>query len=87
MKAWFHAHPSWTVFWGVALLLVYICLLRVWIVHRKDNVGRKIYWTLICFIPLAGFLFYFAFYNAPASHKDGESAPVNNDAVAFNNQH
>ena len=43
------------LFWAwVSLSLI----ARLWIVHRRETTMRKIFWSLMLLVPLAGWLFY-----------------------------
>ncbi len=55
---------------GIALVAVWafvsFCMItRLWVLHRRERVLRKLVWSLILFVPLFGWLFFAAFYQPP----------------------
>jgi hypothetical protein len=60
-------HSTAAVVIGAVCAFVNLCLIaRLWVVHPRDSIARKIVWTLVLFVPLLGWIFYGAFYRPPA---------------------
>jgi hypothetical protein len=60
------AHPTASVMVGAACLFVSLCLVaRLWVVHAKDSVLRKLIWSFVLLIPLLGWICYGGFYHPP----------------------
>ncbi len=48
--------------WSISLCII----ARLWVTRRVDPIGRKLVWSVILLLlPLLGWLFYAAFYQAP----------------------
>jgi ABC-type sugar transport system permease subunit len=83
MKTLFLEHP----FWVVLTMLSVFCSLRIslglWMLpkHKKTGVSRRLFWSVVSFIPLAGPFFFGAFYRVPEAHRYGGIAP-NPDAMS-----
>ena len=54
--------------------MISFCLVvRLWVVRCADPAGRKLIWSIILFLlPVLGWLFYAAFYQAPKPLYDGD---------------
>jgi len=64
--AWISQHPRATV-WICALCLwiSVVLILRVWLVHRRTQLGKKVIWSLILLVPLFGWIAYAGFFSMP----------------------
>ena len=65
--------PDRVVLLAFGCLISLYLIVRVWVVHHADPVGRKLIWSLILLLlPVLGWLFYAAFYQAPKPLYDGD---------------
>ena len=57
-----------------AWLFISLCIIaRLWVTRRADPIGRKLVWSVIVLLlPMLGWLFYAAFYQAPKPLYDGD---------------
>jgi hypothetical protein len=44
-------------------------IIRLWLVHKKDSLPRKLMWSLVLSVPFFGWLLYGAFYT-PLNEND-----------------
>ena len=55
-------------------LYVSVCLiLRMWLKYRTDKVIKKLLWSVVLLMPLAGWVFYAGLYHNPYSSDGAES--------------
>jgi hypothetical protein len=63
--AWFSGHPRVAVAVGAICLWISISLIiRLWIVHSKIAMLKKLKWSCILLIPFFGWIAYAGFFNA-----------------------
>ena len=71
---------------GAVCLTVSMCLIaRLWIVHRRAAVISRLVWSLVLLVPVLGWLFFAAFFNAPrrlAGDGHAEHGQVARDSYA-----
>jgi len=51
------------IIFGIGLYLSLCLIARMWLKYRSDKLTKKLFWSIVLLIPLAGWLFYAAFYN------------------------
>jgi hypothetical protein len=51
------------LFFAFCLWVSLSLIARIWILHRKDRLMKKIIWSAILMLPIMGWVFYAAFYN------------------------
>ena len=63
---WIERHPL-AALWIAAFCLCVsmILIIRMWFLHRRTNIGKKILWTFILLVPLFGWLLYAGFFSIP----------------------
>lgn len=69
---------------GVSIWISLCLILTIWIRHRKRHVLSKVFWSLICLVPLLGWVAFFGFFQiAPQSGQDGFiDTPPGDDSTA-----
>ncbi len=73
IDASFWDSPAGTTVVAVCLLISAFLVVRLWVVRRADPAGRKLIWSIILLLlPVLGWLFYAAFYQAPKPLYDGD---------------
>jgi uncharacterized membrane protein (DUF106 family) len=66
--AWLSQHPRVAVGVGAICLWISISLIiRLWIVHSKVSMLKKLTWSCILLIPFFGWIAYAGFFNASES--------------------
>jgi hypothetical protein len=76
------AHRNAAVVLAAACVFVSLCLVaRLWVVHRKASVLRKLVWSVLLFLPLIGWIFYGAFFHPP--NISDNRAPTENSRDAY----
>ena len=53
------------IFLMICIVVSVLLILHLWIAHAGDSLGRKLLWTLILALPVAGWLFYGGLYKVP----------------------
>jgi hypothetical protein len=62
----FETHWVVTAIGATICLWISICfILRVWIIHRKANLLKKLFWSIILLIPGFGWLAFGALFHLP----------------------
>lgn len=76
-------HPFWSLGLGLSLFISFRISLGLWMLpkHRRAGFVRRLVWSLVVFVPMAGPLFFGAFYKVPKSHGYGGASP-NSDAFS-----
>jgi len=62
---------------GASVMASLSLILCLWIRHRADTVCKKVMWTAVLLIPIAGWLFYGALYNPPPPQGPADRAKGN----------
>ncbi len=61
------------IIFGVCEFVSLCIIVRLWLTRGADPTGRKLVWSLILLLlPVLGWLFYAAFYQAPKPLYDGD---------------
>ena len=61
------------IIFGVCEIVSFCIIVRLWLTRGADPTGRKLVWSLILLLlPVLGWLFYAAFYQAPKPLYDGD---------------
>jgi hypothetical protein len=64
----FVAHrPLGVVIAGICAFVSLSLITRLWVLHRRARTMSKIVWSVVLLLPVFGWLFFAAFYRAPAS--------------------
>lgn len=53
-------------FWIWASLTL---ILRIWLVHRREPEGKKLFWSVVVLVPLFGWLFYGGLFRVPPDNE------------------
>lgn len=83
LRDYAHDHVTEVLVFGFCLWLSLSLIIRLWLKQRRDSWFKKLMWSAILCIPLAGWLLYGAFYT-PLS-ENSVRASLNRDA--FNAGH
>ena len=74
-------HPHWHL---AVLFLALFCgwvslflIVRLWTVHRRDSLLKRVLWTVILCVPFFGWLFYGGCYTPPPENDIRVSANSN----------
>lgn len=79
LGAWVAHHPLAAICVGAIWLWISISLIiRMWLVHRRVSLYKRLFWSLTLFIPLFGWIAYGGCFHAPGSNDT--PCPVNSDA-------
>jgi len=79
IAAWFSQHPVAALCIAAFCLCVSVCLiLRLWLIHRRTPLHRRLFWSLVLLIPLFGWLAYAGFFHIPSPN--GSPCAENPDA-------
>ncbi len=62
------------IIFGVGLYVSVCLIARMWLKYRNDSLTKKLFWSVILLMPLAGWVFYAAFYN-PYPYPGGKNPP------------
>jgi len=61
-------HPQTTVWIFAFLLWISVSLIfRMWLVHRKASLIKKVLWSFVLLVPLFGWMLYGGFFDIPDS--------------------
>jgi hypothetical protein len=52
---------------GICAFVSLSLIARLWVLHRRAPTMSKILWSIVLLLPVFGWLFFAAFYRAPAS--------------------
>ncbi len=73
-------HPAVSGVLAVFCLAVSFYLVgRMWRVHRRETLAKKLFWTFVLFVPLLGWCFYAGLFHPPG-YTDSPAQP-NRDAM------
>jgi hypothetical protein len=81
--AYLHSHLAGTVVGAACVWISLSLIIRVWLVHGKDPLLKKLAWSLVLCFPFIGWIFSGAFFT-PLTENTVKT-PVNLDA--FNGGH
>ena len=75
------AYPVMSCLVGVNWVIALRLALGLWVlkIHRDTSKKKRLFWSIIVFVPIFGPIIYGALYNMPSPHPDG-GAKVNRDA-------
>ena len=51
---------------GICVWISLSIMVRIWFVHRKASLPKKLVWSFIVWVPIFGWLFYAAFFQVPS---------------------
>lgn len=68
-REYVHHHVAGVLIGLFCVWLSVSLIIRLWLVHKKDSLPRKLIWSLILSVPFFGWLLYGAFYT-PLSEND-----------------
>jgi hypothetical protein len=77
---WLAQHPAVTFAVGVLSIWVSaLLMMRMWVLHRRARVSKKVLWSIVLMIPLFGWLLYGGLFEAPSP--SDSPCPPNQDAM------
>ena len=66
--AWLIQHPKVAIILcGIAIYISLCLIIRMWIVHPKEKILKKVWWTFVLCIPIFGWLAYGAGFKVPGT--------------------
>ena len=69
LEGWFDHHPTAAlVFFAFSLLVSFFLIVRMWIRHRKASFLKKLGWSFVLLVPLAGWIAYGGLFHPPSRH-------------------
>jgi len=56
-------------------------LSRMWVVHRRTGLLKKLFWSVVLLVPLLGWIFYGAFFQPPSVSENRAPIEHSRDAI------
>jgi hypothetical protein len=77
-----HAHPILLAVVVAAWAWVSLSLIiRMWLLHRRSHILKKLFWSFVLLVPLLGWLFYGAFFQPPSVSENPAPTEHSRDAI------
>jgi len=54
---------------------------RMWVVHRRTGLLKKLFWSVVLLVPLLGWIFYGAFFQPPSISENRAPTEHSRDAI------